>query len=74
MPETKQQAALWTTRVWPGALLVRGEIAGVWRRSADEISIEAWRPLSRAERKAVEAEAVSLPLPGLNGAITVHWT
>jgi len=27
-----QRSELWTTRVWPGALLVNGEIAGVWRR------------------------------------------
>jgi DNA glycosylase AlkZ-like len=74
VPETKRQAALWTTRVWPGALLVRGEIAGVWRRSAAEVSIEAWRRLSIAEREAVEAEAVSLPLPGLNASITVRWS
>jgi hypothetical protein len=74
VPAGKRQAALWTTRVWPGALLVSGEIAGVWRRSAAEVSIEAWRRLSSAEREAVEAEAVSLPLPGLNGAISVRWS
>jgi hypothetical protein len=74
VPEAKRQAALWTTRVWPGALLVKGEIAGVWRRSADELSIEPWRRLSPAEQKAVEAEAVSLPLPGLNGPLTVRWS
>ena len=71
--EAKRQAALWTTRVWPGALLLKGEIAGVWRRSADELSIETWRRLSSAEKEAVEAEAVSLPLPGLNGPITVRF-
>ena len=27
--EAKHRASLWTTRVWPGALLVKGEIAGV---------------------------------------------
>jgi hypothetical protein len=74
VPEAKRRAALWTTRVWPGALLVSGEIAGVWRRSAAEVSIEAWRRLSSAERTAVEAEAVSLPLPSLGGGrITVRW-
>jgi len=48
VPEAKRRAALWTTRVWPGALLVGGEIAGVWRRSAAAVSIEAWRRLSSA--------------------------
>ncbi|HUD64315.1 MAG TPA: crosslink repair DNA glycosylase YcaQ family protein [Candidatus Sulfotelmatobacter sp.] len=64
VPEAKRRAELWTTRVWPGAVLVRGEIVGVWRRSAAEVSIDLWRRLSSAEWAAVEAEALSLPLPG----------
>jgi Winged helix DNA-binding domain len=72
VPDAKRRAELWTTRVWPGALLVNGEIAGVWRRSATEVSIDAWRRLSPAEWEAVEAEAAALPLPGLNGSITIH--
>lgn len=71
MPDARQRAELWTTRVWPGALLVNGEIAGTWRRSAAEVSIAVWRRLSRAERDAVEAEAMSLPL-GLTTP-TVRW-
>jgi hypothetical protein len=72
VPDSKRRAELWTTRVWPGALLVNGEIAGVWRRSAKEISIDTWRRLSPAEWEAVEAEAMALPLPGLNERITIH--
>ena len=49
-----------------------GEIVGVWRRSAADISLEAWRRLSTAEREAVEAEAILLPLAGLKGPITVN--
>ena len=64
VPEPKQRSELWTTRVWPGAVLVSGEIVGVWRRSAAEVSINLWRRLSSAEWAAVEAEALSLPLPG----------
>jgi hypothetical protein len=74
VPDAGRQAELWTSRVWPGALLVNGEIVGVWRRSAGEISIEAWRRLSRLEQQAVEAEAMSLPLPGLKRAIAVRWS
>jgi hypothetical protein len=74
VPEAKHRAALWTTRVWPGALLVGGEVVGTWRRSAGEISIQAWRRLSAKERKAVEEEAVSLPLPGLTGPIAISWS
>jgi Winged helix DNA-binding domain len=74
VPELKHRAALWTTRVWPGAVLVGGEIVGVWRRSAGDVSIETWRRLASKEREAVEAEALSLPLPDLNAPISVHWS
>ena len=73
MSDAKRRLELWTTRVWPGALLVNGEVAGVWRRSAAEISIEPWRRFSAAERQAIEAEAISLPLPGVSGAIKIRW-
>jgi hypothetical protein len=72
VPDARRRTELWTTRVWPGALLVNGEIAGVWRRAATEVSIDAWRRLSPAEWEAVEAEASALPLPGLNARITIH--
>jgi hypothetical protein len=72
VPDDKRRAELWTTRVWPGALLVKGELAGVWRRSAAKISIESWRRLSAAEWKAVEAEAAAFPLPGIDTKITIH--
>lgn len=62
VPNARWRAELWTTRVWPGALLINGEIAGTWRRSAAEISLDAWRRLSPVEREAVELEAQSLPL------------
>jgi Winged helix DNA-binding domain len=64
VPDPKRRTELWTARVWPGAVLVNGEIIGVWRRSAAEVSIDLWRRLSSAEWTAVEAEAVSLPLAG----------
>lgn len=71
--DATRQAELWTSRVWPGAVLVDGEVVGVWRRANADLSIDAWRRLSPAERVAVEAEAASLPLPGLQGAIRVRW-
>jgi hypothetical protein len=73
VPDAAQRAALWTSRVWPGAVLVAGEIVGTWRRAQAKLSIETWRRLSRAERGAVEAEAHSLPLPGVEGQIRVRW-
>ena len=73
VPDAQRRAELWTSRVWPGAVLVSGEIAGTWRRAQAKLSIKAWRRLSRTERDAVEAEAQSLPLPGVEGQIAVGW-
>jgi len=73
VPDARRRSALWTPRVWPGAVLVDGEIIGTWRRAASLVTIEAWRRLSRAARDAVEAEAGSLPLPEIPGSIVVRW-
>jgi Winged helix DNA-binding domain len=73
VPDAARRPRLWTPRVWPGALLLHGEIAGSWRRDAASVSIEAWRQLSPAEREAVEAEAATLPLPDVPGRIRVRW-
>jgi hypothetical protein len=54
-------------------VLVAGEVAGTWRRAQAEVAIQVWRRLSRAERNAVEAEARSLPLPGVESEISVGW-
>jgi hypothetical protein len=74
VPRTDQRERLWTSRVWPGALLVEGEIRGTWRRAGHVVRIEAWRPLPRAARQSVEAEARALPLPGLERPIEVVWS
>jgi winged helix DNA-binding protein len=73
VPDADRRGALWTSRVWPGALLVEGEIAGTWRRDQGAITIRPWRRLSRAAREAVVSEAESLPLPALRGPIVVRW-
>jgi hypothetical protein len=73
VPDADRRGELWTPRVWPGALLVDGEIRGTWRRAQHTMTIETWEPLSRAQRDAVEAEAAALPLPGLERSIRVHW-
>jgi hypothetical protein len=74
IPDAEQRALLWTSRVWPGAVLVDGEVRGTWRRAQHTVRIETWTRLSRPARDAVEAEAASLPLPGLDRAIEVVWT
>jgi hypothetical protein len=71
--DENQRRQLWTPRVWPGAVLVGGEVVGTWRRANAVVAIQTWRRLSTAERQAVEAQAESLPLPGLSGQIVVRW-
>jgi hypothetical protein len=73
VPDAKRRAELWTTRVWPGALLIGGDIIGTWRRANEKVSIQTWRRLTGPERDAVVAEAESLPLPGLPGPIAITW-
>jgi Winged helix DNA-binding domain len=73
VPDADHRRALWTPRVWPGGLLVGGEIAGTWRRADAVMTLQAWRRLSRAERGAVAAEAQALPLSGMEGRIIVRW-
>jgi hypothetical protein len=59
--------------VWPGALLVGGEVAGTWRRAGAVVTAQPWRRLSGQERAAVEAEAETLPLPEVDRAVSVSW-
>src|SRR5207244_9856847 len=73
VPREDQRQRLWTSRVWPGALLVEGEIRGTWRRTQHTVRIDAWAHLSPEVRDAIEAEAHALPLPGLDRPIEVVW-
>jgi hypothetical protein len=74
VPDVKQRSELWTPRVWPGALLVDGDIVGTWRRADADVQIQPWRRLSAGERAAIEAEASTLPLPALVTPIRVTWS
>ncbi len=73
VPDPERRAALWTSRVWPGGLLINGEVAGTWRRADTAMTVQPWRPLSRAERETVAAEVASLPIPGIQGRIALRW-
>jgi hypothetical protein len=73
VPDPARRSQLWTSRVWPGAVLRDGEIIGTWRRSDHNLTVRPWQPLTRAAREVVEAEARSLPLPGIKGEIAVRW-
>jgi hypothetical protein len=74
VPRADQRQRLWTSRVWPGALLLDGEIHGTWRRAQHTVRIDAWARLSRGMRDAIEAEATALPLPGVDRPIEVDWS
>jgi len=73
VPDADHRGRLWTPRVWPGGLIVGGEIVGTWRRADTVMTVQPWWRLSRAERDAVAAEAQPLPLPGIKGPIVLRW-
>jgi hypothetical protein len=73
LPQADRRQRLWTPRVWPGALLVDGEVQGTWRRAKHTLRVALWGRLPRAARDAVEAEARALPLPGLARPIDLGW-
>jgi hypothetical protein len=68
-----RRKALWPRIGRPGALLVDGEIRGTWRRAKHTVRVDAWARLSRRVRQAVEAEASTLPLPGMERTTEVVW-
>ena len=72
VPREAERERLWTSRVWPGALLVDAARSGERGGGAHTVRIEAWKRLSRGARDAVEAEARALPLP-LERPIEVVW-
>ena len=73
VPDPGRRRELWTPRVWPGAVVVEGEVAGTWRRAGAIVTIRPWHRLSPAAREAVELEAQSFPLPAAQGRIRVRW-
>jgi len=73
VPRAERRDALWTPRVWPGAVMLGGEIVGTWRRDRSTVTVEPWGRFSRAAREAVVEEAEGMPLPGIEGTIEVRW-
>ena len=68
VPDAARRGALWTARVWPGAVLVDGEVVGTWRRAGATVTVQPWRRLSRAARQAVESGGGSLTAAGCAGS------
>ncbi|GAA2524723.1 crosslink repair DNA glycosylase YcaQ family protein [Pilimelia columellifera subsp. columellifera] len=64
VPDTTRHKALWPVLGRPGAVLVDGEVAGVWRpRSSGgklSLRVELWTPLRPPARKSLSAEAERL--------------
>lgn len=73
IPDEARRSSLWTSRVWPGAVLVDGDVVGIWRRTLHRVTVEPWGRLPAAQRRRVEDEAASLPLPGIERDIAVSW-
>jgi hypothetical protein len=72
--DAEDRRSLWPPgTVWPGGLMVAGELVGTWRRSTNRMTISTWRRLAGEEREAVEEEAATLPLPDLPGPMRVTW-
>ncbi|GAA4678701.1 crosslink repair DNA glycosylase YcaQ family protein [Pseudonocardia yuanmonensis] len=61
VPAKEHRSIVWKALGPPGVVAVDGDIVGVWRTRARgrvlEITVDAFRPLSRAENGAVDAEA-----------------
>jgi hypothetical protein len=74
IPDAQRRPLLWTSRVWPGAVLANGEIVGTWRRANAIVTIEPWQRLPARVRDSIEAEAAFLPLPGIDQPLTVRFT
>jgi hypothetical protein len=53
----------------PGAVLVDGEICGVWQRQQRRVTIHPWREVPNDD---VEAEALAFPIGGRSRA-EVRW-
>jgi Winged helix DNA-binding domain len=72
--DADRRRELWPpATVWPGGLLLNGELVGTWRRAKEKVTVTAWRRPTPAVRDAVEAEAEAMPLPGVSAPISVRW-
>ena len=74
VPDADRRGRLWTSRVWPGAILADGEIVGTWRRANHTVTVDAWGTLAPDVRDRIIAEAEQLPIPENQGRMTVVWT
>lgn len=76
VPEAGRRKKVFTALSGPGALLVDGEIAGIWRyrRSAAEVTIELFDPVHAAQKTAAEARAAAMASSTGDDSPTVIWS
>jgi len=72
VPEPRFRSELWPKSVWPGALLVNGELVGTWRRQVGRVTVRAWRPLEPDVKDAVEEEVFRMPIESVTKE--VRWS
>ena len=72
VPQPRFRSELWPKSVWPGALMVNGDLVGTWRRQVGRVTLRAWRPLEREVKEAVEEEVSGMPIE--TARKEVHWT
>jgi len=62
VPQPRFRSELWPKSVWPGALMVNGEIVGAWRRQVGRVTVRGWRPVEPSVKQAVEEEVSGMPI------------
>jgi len=72
VPQSRFRSELWPKSVWPGALLVNGEVVGTWRRQAGRVTLRAWRKLGPYAKEAVEEEVSGMPIE--SATKEVRWS
>jgi len=72
VPQPRFRSQLWPNSVWPGALMVHGELVGTWRRQVGRVTLRAWRPLEPDVREAVEEEVSGMPIE--SATKEVRWS
>ena len=72
VPQPRFRSELWPKSVWPGALLVNGELVGTWRRQVGRVTARAWRRLEPEVKEAVEEEVHRMPIE--SGTKEVRWS
>ena len=71
VPIQRCRNELWPKSVWPGALLVNGEIVGTWRRQVGRVVVHAWQKPSAKIKAQVEEEVMNMPIVSKNKE--VRW-